>query len=60
MKNLERIRKKKKMTTEAVAVAADIPYATVRAYERCIREATVSKAWRIAAVLGVTIEDLIK
>lgn len=60
MKNLKKIRQKKKMTREELAIKTDNSYATIRAYERGIRMASVERAQRIADVLDVTIEELVK
>ncbi len=60
MKNLMKIRNKKKMTRELLAIRAECSYASIRAYERVIKTANVDVAYRIAKVLGVTIEELIK
>lgn len=58
MKNLMKIRKKKKMTREQLCVAADIPYVTLKAYELNRRNPKLVRAKKLAEALGVSIEDL--
>ena len=60
MKNLKKIREKKGLTREQLAVAASVNYHTLVAYEANRRIATLERAARIAEVLGVPIEDLRK
>jgi len=58
MKNLQAIREKKKMTREQLCVKAGVKYLTLRAYEQKKREPKVGTASRLAAALGVSVEDL--
>jgi len=60
-KNIKRVRQKKNLTQDKLARLADIPYTTITKIETAvIKRPSVQVVVKIARVLGVTVEDLIK
>lgn len=60
MKNMGKIRTKKGMSKEELAVKTETTYWTICSYETGKRVPNVFKAWHIAKALGCTVEQLIK
>jgi DNA-binding XRE family transcriptional regulator len=58
LRNLRKIRIKKKITREELAVKAEVSYGSIVAYENRVKVPSVTIASRIAKVLDVTVEDL--
>lgn len=58
MKNLKKIREKKRMSLEELAAKSGVKYPTLYSYENQGKESGVVKARAIAKALDVTIEEL--
>ena len=59
LRNLRAVRNARQMTQEELAAAAGINRVTIARYETDQQDATVENACRLAAVLGVTVDELI-
>ena len=60
-KNIKRIRQKRNLTQDKLARLADVPYTSLTKIETgVIKRPSVQVVAKIARVLGVTVEDLIK
>lgn len=57
--NLREIRQRQGLTMKQVAIKANVSEAAISLYERGLREPGLTVANRIAAALGVTIDELI-
>ena len=59
--NIKRFRQKRKLTQDKLARLADIPYTSITKIETgVIKQPSVQAVAKIAKVLGVSIEELIK
>ena len=60
-KNIKKLRLKNKLTQEKLAVKAGVPYTTLTKIESgVIKKPAVQAIAKIAKVLGVRVDDLIK
>ena len=59
MLKIREIRKAKGMTLADLAIAVGTTSATICRYERGIRNPSISMAFKLAAALGVTVDELI-
>jgi transcriptional regulator with XRE-family HTH domain len=60
-KNIKKIRQKRKLTQDKLARLADVPYTSLTKIETdVIKRPSVQVVVKIARVLGVTVEELIK
>lgn len=59
-KNIQRIRKEKKLTQDELARKADMPYATLAKIESgMVKNPTIMTLIKLAKVLGVKVDDFI-
>lgn len=56
---IQRLRKAKRMTQEALATATSIPVASIRNYEQDHRKPKTDSLRKLAIALGVTLDDLV-
>lgn len=59
LRNLRAVRNARKMTQGELAAASGINRVTIARYETDQQDATIENACRLAAVLGVTVDELI-
>lgn len=58
MKGLRRMRKAAGITQEEIGERLGVVKATVSAWERCVTTPSINIAFRIAEILGCSVEDL--
>lgn len=60
MNNIRWLRLRRQMSQKELAHAAHVTEASISRYENNIRQPTIVTAYKIAKVLGVTIDDLMR